>query len=429
MPFLNGNLSSMQDHPDRQFSAYLISGLREGFRIGFDHSSPLRRASRNMPSALAHSDVVHEYILGEVERGRMIGPLARELWEGCQISRIGVIPKGHTPGRWRLITDLSSPENASVNDDIPSELCSLHYTSVERVATAAMRLGCGTLLAKLDVKSAYRLIPVHPSDRPLLGIEWAGAWFVDATLPFGLRSAPKIFNAVADALEWILRRQGVRYVDHYLDDFILYGPPNSDICTTQLRVTINMCRRLGVPLATEKLEGPTDRLTFLGIEVDTKAGILRLPRDKLARTKVALRAWETRKCCTKRELESLIGTLQHACKVIRPGRAFLRRMIDLAKVPRRSHHFTRLNNEFRADLRWWHIFIEHWNGIAIIPVPTAVNVVVTSDASGLWGCGAWCQLQWFQYQWPEACAQHISFKELFALLVAVATWGRHWTHS
>ena len=357
----------------------------------------------------------------------MIGPLARELWEGCQISRIGVIPKGHIPGRWRLITELSSPENASVNDGIPSELCSLHYTLVERVATAAMRLGCGALLAKLDVKSAYRLIPVHPSDRPLLGIEWAGTWFVDTTLPFGLRSAPTIFNAVADALEWILRRQAVRYVDYYLDDFILYGLPNSDICATQLLVTINMYRRLGVPLATEKLEGPTDRLTFLGIEVDLKAGILRLPRDKLARTKVALRAWETRKCCTKRELESFIGTLQHACKVIRPGRAFLRRMIDLAKVPRRSHHVTRLNNEFRADLRWWHVFIKHWNGIAIIPVPTAVNVVVTSDASGLWGCGAWCQLQWFQYQWPEACAHHISFKELFALLVAVATWGRHWT--
>ena len=68
-----------------------------------------------MPSALAYSDMVHEYILGEVEKGRMIAPLARELWDGCQISRIGVIPNGHTPGRWRLITDLSSPDNASVN--------------------------------------------------------------------------------------------------------------------------------------------------------------------------------------------------------------------------------------------------------------------------------------------------------------------------
>ena len=93
---------------------------------------------------------------------------------------------------------------------------------------------------------------------------------MDATHPFGLRPAPKIFNAVVDALEWILRRQGVWYVNHYLNDFILFGPSNSDICAMQLRVTINMCRRLGVPLATEKLEGPTDRLTFFGIEVDTK---------------------------------------------------------------------------------------------------------------------------------------------------------------
>ena len=138
-----------------------------------------------------------------------------------------------------------------------------------------MTLGKGALLAKLDVKSAYRLLPVHPLDRPLLGIEWEGSLFVDGMLPFGLRSAPKIFSAVADALEWILRKQGVQFIDHYLDDYIMYGPPDSKLCEEQLQLTLRTCERLGVPLAIEKLEGPTDCLTFLGIEVDTTAGVLR----------------------------------------------------------------------------------------------------------------------------------------------------------
>ena len=93
----------------------------------------------------------------------------------------------------------------------------------------------------------------------------------------------------------------------------------------------------------DKVEGPTAYLTFLGIEIDTTAGILRLPRDKLNQIHNLLEQWAGKKVCTRRELESLIGTLQHACKVVRPGRAFLRRMIDLLRSPQRPYHHTRLN--------------------------------------------------------------------------------------
>ena len=135
-----------------------------------------------------------------------------------------VVPKGHVPGRWRLITDLSYPEGASVNDGIRPNLCSLRYTSVEIVAAAAQRLGVGTLLVKADIKSAYRLVPVRPSDRLLLGVQWDGACYVDRSLPFGLCSAPKIFTAVADALQCVMVDRGVSAIDHYLDDFVTMGP-------------------------------------------------------------------------------------------------------------------------------------------------------------------------------------------------------------
>ena len=173
-------------------------GLQGGFRVGFNHTSPLAPAKKNMPSAAEHPEVLEEYIQGEVRQGRMIGLLAGEVRDGCHMNRMGVIPKGQTPGKWRLITDLSFPEHRSMNDGIDSHLYSLQYTSVEKVATAAMGLGRGALLAKLNVKSAYRLIPVHPLHRlipvhplhrPLLGIEWQGSVYVDGMLPFGLRSA------------------------------------------------------------------------------------------------------------------------------------------------------------------------------------------------------------------------------------------------
>ena len=126
------------------------------------------------------------------------------------MSRFGVIPKGHGTGKWRLITDLSYPSGSSVNDGIDPNLCSLHYTSVEDVATVAAQLGRGALLAKVDIESAYRLIPVHPRDRWLLGMKWEGRLYVDPMLPFGLRSSAKIFNAVTDTLEWRLKAVGAR---------------------------------------------------------------------------------------------------------------------------------------------------------------------------------------------------------------------------
>ena len=87
------------------------------------------------------------------------------------MNRMGVVPKGHTLRKWRLIIDMLYPVGASVNDGIESALCSLHYTSVKRIATAAQSLGMGAQLAKLDVKSAYRLVPVHPADQSLLAFE------------------------------------------------------------------------------------------------------------------------------------------------------------------------------------------------------------------------------------------------------------------
>ena len=78
-----------------------------------------------------------------------------------------------------------------MNDGINSNLCSLHYTSIEDVATVAAQLGRVALLAKIDIESAYRLISVHPEDRWLHGMKWEGRLCVDPMLPTGFTN----FNA------------------------------------------------------------------------------------------------------------------------------------------------------------------------------------------------------------------------------------------
>ena len=115
--------------------------------------------------------------------------------------------------------DLSFPKGQSVNDGIGAEVCSVSYATVDQAMRCIKTLGRGALLAKFDIANAYRAVPVHPSDRLLLGLSWRGDTFVDGALPFGLRSAPKVFTAVADALLWAIGRRNAVHAMHYLDDF------------------------------------------------------------------------------------------------------------------------------------------------------------------------------------------------------------------
>ena len=110
---------------------------------------------------------------------------------------------------------------------------------VDDTIDGIMSLGPGTLLAKFDVESAYRIIPVHPNDLYRLGMQRQGNYFVDITLPFGLPSAPHVFSSVADLVEWVLKKQyDTSFLLRYLDDFHTLGPPNSQTCQRNVDASI-----------------------------------------------------------------------------------------------------------------------------------------------------------------------------------------------
>ena len=184
-----------------------------------------------MDSAIKNTEPVQKYLDNELAEGRIIGPVPPEAAVGVHISRFGVIPKWHQPGKWRLILDLSSPDDRSINNGIDKNLCSLQYESVDDAARILMGLGKGAKLAKMDIAHAYRNVPIHPNDRALLGMRWNKIIYIDTALPFGLRSAPKIFCAVSDTLEWILLQASISSCLHYLDDFLTLGAAESEECS------------------------------------------------------------------------------------------------------------------------------------------------------------------------------------------------------
>ena len=257
---------------------------------------------------------------------------------------------------------------------------------------------------------------------------WQGTVYIDKRLPFGLRSAPKIFSAVADALQFILLSRGITHSLHYLDDYILVTSSFEE-AEAQKQCLVSIFNDLQVPLEPAKLEGPATCLQFLGIEVDTSSFQFRLPKTKLTRLQAELAECVHRRSISKKELQSLTGLLQFATKVIRPGRPFLSRLYAMQNIGSHPDHFIQLNQPARGDLLWWHLFASKWNGISLLwdLGKKDPDISMVSDASGSWGCGAFWSPHWFQLQWDDRLQTlSITVKELIPIVVAAAVFGRQW---
>ena len=80
---------------------------------------------------------------------------------------------------------------------------------------------------------------------------------------------PKIFNALADFIAWVLHQHGIAHQLHYLDDFLFHGAPYSDEAARALESVSRVLRMVGVPVAVHETEGPTTLLIFIGTVIDT----------------------------------------------------------------------------------------------------------------------------------------------------------------
>ncbi|KAM4652054.1 uncharacterized protein O3C94_014389, partial [Discoglossus pictus] len=198
----------------------------------------------------------------------MAGPFDNVPFDNLRISPLGLVPKKE-PDIFRLIHHLSYPRGLSVNDGIEKELASVSYASVKQAVRLVRKAGSGALLAKVNIKSAFRLLPVHPVSQRLLGCSILGKFFVDRCLPMGCSISCSFFEKFSTFLHWVLcAKTGLYSVVHYLDDFLFVGSPDSSDCLSLMQAFQELAADFGIPLAVDKSEGPCQVLSFLGIEVD-----------------------------------------------------------------------------------------------------------------------------------------------------------------
>ncbi|XP_006823663.1 uncharacterized protein LOC102802806, partial [Saccoglossus kowalevskii] len=297
----------------------------------------------------------------EVQAGRVAGPFQTPPFNNLRISPLGLVPKKQ-PNKFRLIYHLSCPSGSSINNGISAELATVQYANIDDAVKIIKDLGPGCFLAKSDIKSAFRIIPVAPHDHCLLGFRWDDHFFFDRCLPMGCSTSCHIFERFSSALEWILLKVvGVEATIHILDDF-LFLARTRERCFSELQAFLDLCADLGVPIAQEKTMGPNTSMVFAGIKLDTVQGECRLPQDKLLCCRSLIDTFLVRKKVMLNEIQSLVGTLNFACIVVVPGRAFLRRLIDLTKGIKKPNFYIRLTKEVKADLLVWKQFLDSYDG-------------------------------------------------------------------
>ena len=168
-------------HQDEKHA--LLQGLTQGFRLCY--SGPDRtRVSANHKSARDDTATLKMKIQKELDAGRVAGPFDKPPLPNFQVSPLGLVPK-KVPGEFRVIHDLSYPKGDSINSTVSKEYATIHYQPFDDLISVINLLGSGTLVAKTDIESAFRLISIHPHDYNLLGFVVDGKFYYDRCLPMG----------------------------------------------------------------------------------------------------------------------------------------------------------------------------------------------------------------------------------------------------
>jgi hypothetical protein len=420
----DGIRQALNDYPDQAFVDILCNIATYGTRIGYEGSTKVRVHRANHGTAYSNAQVVTNALQKELEKGRL--RILDSLPPHYYCSPIGLVPKksdGIQTG-WRIIFDLSCPEGHSVNDEIPKDYGTISYEPLTVAMEMVAKMGRNAVMMKRDLKSAFRYIPVSPEDYWCLIFEWQGKYYVDLFLPFGLRTAPRIFNLFSEAIHWIL--ESLHWsVTHYLDDFFIVFPPGSDM-TGPSRQFDNVLDTIGLIKAPEKDESGTT-VNHLGFEFDSAKMEVRLPPNKLRRAQLAVEALLVRKSVSQSSLEEILGFLSHCCQVVPLGRPFLRQLFSLLQRKARFRR-ARLSSSAKSDLRWWQLFLSHWSSISLLQLSRSTFDVAT-DASGLKGIGGIYNNHIFSSRVPSRHrTKHINWKEMFAILHALILWHKEWIH-
>ena len=254
----------------------------------------------------------------------------------------------------RICVDMSRNFNDYTVD------CPFRYSSVQSGVDLALQCPTAAFFVKLDISSCFLSFPLHPEDYKYFVVEAGGDFWQFVRLVFGLKNAPYVATLLLDVVSSALDDAGVEHT-RYLDDFLIVAS-TAALAWESARVAATIIKRFGLALAPDKVEGPLQRIEFLGIVLDSVARTLSISPERHAELVALLEDFAARKWSSVQRVQSLLGKLSFAATVLPGARPFLRRIIDV--IAGRTSGRVCLDGGFRSDVRYWLAHLSAWNGRA-----------------------------------------------------------------
>ena len=408
-------------HPDDDM---VMDGINFGFPLQY-RGPPLYTSTpvtSNHHSAKYYPQSIQDYINKEKGLGTLVGPFdSPPFIPWCHVSPLMTRPKSDSNDR-RIIVDLSYPDGG-VNAYIPKHeingITAAHSLPTVREAVDLVReMGILTAhLASVDISRAYRNFRTCPGDWPLLIIQHEGQYFLDVAMPFGSRKSSYYMQSVSNFVSRALSALNVTVLI-YLDDILVIGHTKAETQNAYDTV-LSLLQELGLPVASHKLCPPCRNLVWLGISVDLDNNCLSIPEKKLEEMRSIILNIKDKSYLTVKQMQSLIGIINHLGKTVPPARLFMSRLLESLRAAQGNHIC--VTPEIRADIRWFELYLKDFNGKAIIPdiIP---SIILEADAC-LTGMGGHDGRAYYTMRVTErmAAAHSISRLECLNVLLAART--------
>lgn len=309
------------------------------------------------------------------------------------------------------------------------------HFKMEDYRTACKLIPRDGYLATIDLKDAFFLIPINPSDRKYLRFQFQHDHSTEVTtyqfsgMPFGLSSAPRVFTKVMREVIAHLRYRGYQSV-FYLDDILCIGD-SYDQCVDNVNATLKLLNCLGFTVNYGKSNTqPRQVCKFLGFNFNTKDLCLYLPSDKRSKIAELVGRFSSSSSCSIREFAQLIGILVAACPAAKYGWMYtkvLERQKYLALLAKHDNYNAKINlpKVILKDLLWWSTNIKSTSNFMRQP---NFKLSIYTDASKS-GWGAVCKDAKMHGKWKDTeKTNHINYLELLAVFLGLKSFASNVTN-
>jgi hypothetical protein len=395
------NISPFNPFPDVPIS------MRFGFDMGV-YSPPLSTFTPpNHNSATLFPEHVMSHIQNELSLGRYTGPFSRSRLEYLigpfRSSPLGTVLKTVGSTERRVVQDLSFPRNdpalSSINSQINLDDFRCDWGTFTEIKNIVANAPPGSEAATLDVDSAFRCCPIAPSQQRNFIVRWDDSYYIDHNAPFGATSAGGVFGRVADAKTAILSSKQLGPSKNWVDDFVFFRFPilhtSGSLVAPSFSYSLSdiydLASQLGWPWKRSKTRPFAPEFKYLGFIWSLPAKTVQIPSDKKLRYLLKLQPWIHNRKFSRKDTESVLGTLVHCSLAVPDGRS------RLPAIARFASSFNYTTSVFStktpspavlSDIGWWRTKLQsEFCGSTISKPPAASSTEFWVDASSSWGIG------------------------------------------